>query len=166
LMLKRFVPTTTALVAAPFMLAFYVPLIQESLLLTVWVIAVTKFTDVGGLLTGMWIGKHKLAPAFSPKKTWEGAVGGVLAAVLVGCLIHLFGTQWMPDRFTLGVAVIIAPVLAVVGICADLFESAWKREVGIKDSGSLFPGIGGAFDLTDSLLFAAPAMVILLSVLT
>lgn len=164
-MLTRLLPTLLALVSGPFLLAFYVPLLQQSILLAVWVIAVTKFTDVGGLLVGMWLGKHKLAPAFSPKKTWEGAIGGVLTATLVGLLIFAIGRTHLPADFGVWTVFVLAPVLAVIGICADLFESAWKRECGVKDSGRLFPGIGGAFDLTDSLLFAAPVAVLILALL-
>lgn len=164
-MLQRLLPTLLALVSGPFLLAFYLPLLQQSILLAVWVIAVTKFTDVGGLLAGMYFGKHKMAPAFSPKKTWEGAVGGVVAATVVGLLIFALGRSHLPGYFGVWTVLILAPILAVIGICADLFESAWKRECGVKDSGKLFPGIGGAFDLTDSLLFAAPVAVLVLALI-
>ncbi len=149
--------TIVGITLAPLMLGF---LTQTVLLagfgLTIWIIAVAKFADVGGLLVGMAIGRHKLAPKLSPKKTWEGLGGGIIASILIGMGSVALFPQYFPDAFTPWLAGFIAIPVALAGISADLFESCLKREAGVKDSGKLFPGIGGAFDLTDSFIFAAP----------
>lgn len=142
---------------APFMLGF----LSEVVILAgvptaIWLIGVTKFADVGGLLTGMAFGKHKLAPKLSPKKTWEGVIGGVASSILVSVLAVVIAPEAFPPQLTPLAAGLFAVPLAIAGISSDLFESAMKREAKTKDAGRLFPGIGGAFDLTDSLLLASP----------
>lgn len=129
---------------------------ETGLLLPIWVVAVTKFGDVGALLTGMWIGKHKMAPAYSPKKTWEGLAGGVVLSILVSiAFVILFG-QYLPERLTLLNAAWMALFITLAGVLADLSESAFKREAKVKDSGNMIPGIGGFFDLSDSMMLAFP----------
>ena len=128
----------------------------ENLALCLWVVAVAKFCDVGALLTGLAIGRHKLAPEISPKKTWEGAVGGVLTSAGVGAAIAFFFSAQLPESLTPMVAALIAGPLAVIAIFSDLLESVIKRRAAAKDTGQLIPGIGGAFDLTDSLILTAP----------
>jgi phosphatidate cytidylyltransferase len=126
------------------------------------VIAVAKFCDVGALLTGLAIGRHKMAPITSPKKTWEGAVGGVIVATGVGALVAWLGRGVLPLAMTpLRGAVLAAPV-AAIAIVSDLVESVIKRRAAIKDSGGGIPGIGGIFDLSDSLILAAPLAYFLL----
>ena len=122
----------------------------------IWVIAVTKFGDVGALLTGMWLGKHRMAPAHSPNKTWEGLGGGVLLSILVGMGFVLWFGRWMPDSITVLVAGVMSLFITLSGVLSDLLESALKREARVKDSGNLIPGIGGILDLTDSALLAFP----------
>jgi phosphatidate cytidylyltransferase len=123
--------------------------------LLTYAVAVTKFTDVGAYVAGKLFGKHKMSPIISPKKTWEGLVGGVLAAILTSLgLIHFF-----PD--SLGVlngihGWILGIGLAGVSVIGDLGESVVKRDAHVKDSGQFLPGIGGALDLVDSLLFSLP----------
>lgn len=129
---------------------------SENLALCLWVVAVAKFCDVGALFTGLAVGRHKLAPLISPKKTWEGAVGGVLVSAGVGAAIAYFASAHLPLSLTPPVAALIALPLAVVAIISDLIESALKRRADIKDTSRLIPGIGGAFDLTDSLILTAP----------
>lgn len=129
---------------------------ESSLLLPVWVVAVTKFGDVGALLTGMWLGKHKLAPAFSPAKTWEGLAGGVAFSVLVSIGFVLFAGDALPAGLTLPLAALAGVFLCLAGVVGDLMESAFKREAKVKDSGTRIPGIGGFFDLSDSLILAFP----------
>ncbi len=126
------------------------------LVLCLWVVAVTKFCDVGALLTGMAIGRHPLAPLTSPKKTWEGAVGGIGVAMGVGALVAWLGRGVLPAGVTPVRALLIAAPIAVVGIVSDLVESVLKRRAALKDSGGGIPGIGGIFDLSDSLILAAP----------
>ena len=154
--------TAGGLLYIPYLLHFLVRLLMreadsgENLALCLWVVAVAKFCDVGALLTGLALGRHKMAPEISPKKTWEGAVGGVLISAGVGAgLSFLFSAQ-LPEFLTPLVAVAVAGPLAIIAIISDLIESAIKRRADTKDTGHLIPGIGGAFDLTDSLLLTAP----------
>ena len=128
------------------------------LVLALWVIATAKFCDVGALLTGLAIGKTKMAPTISPKKTWEGFVGGMITSVGIGALVAWLARDLFPaslgmDPLHAGLKAI--PV-AAAGIAADLVESVIKRKAAIKDSGVAIPGIGGIFDLSDSLLLASP----------
>jgi phosphatidate cytidylyltransferase len=111
-------------------------------LVTVWAF------DSFAFLTGLWLGRHKLAPNISPKKTWEGAAGGlVFALVAMALLTRPIGVAWYN---VIGLGVLVGAA-ATVG---DLAESLLKRDVGVKDSGSLIPGHGGLLDRADSLLFA------------
>ncbi len=132
------------------------------LLLCVWTVAAAKFCDTGALLSGMAFGRHPMAPRTSPKKTWEGAIGGVIISAGISAFI-----AWL-SRPALGLflpplkAAIIAIPIAAVAIVSDLIESMIKRQAAIKDSGKAIPGIGGVFDLTDSLLLAGPLAYILL----
>jgi phosphatidate cytidylyltransferase len=154
--------TLGGLLYIPFMLQFLTGILMRdndssaNLSLCLWVIAVAKFCDVGALLTGLAIGRHKLAPNISPKKTWEGAVGGVLISAGVGAAIAFFAADLLPESLTPALAALIAVPLAIVAIISDLLESVIKRRADAKDTGELIPGIGGAFDLTDSLILTAP----------
>lgn len=160
--LKKLMPTLFGIVYVPYMMQFLVALTQISeieihgVMLAVWVIAVAKFTDVGGLLVGMKFGKHKMSPERSPKKTWEGAFGGIAIAIIIGLLLRVALPDYFPPRFSLLYAGIIAIPIAIISIGSDLIESTIKRETGVKDSGTKIPGIGGAFDLTDSIVLCAP----------
>jgi phosphatidate cytidylyltransferase len=126
------------------------------LLLCLWLIAVAKFCDVGALLSGMAFGKHKMAPQISPKKTWEGAIGGVIVSMGVGALVAWLGRGQLPAHMTPLIGALIAAPIALVAIVSDLIESILKRHATLKDSGAAIPGIGGIFDLSDSLLLTAP----------
>lgn len=110
--------------------------------------------DTGAFFVGRAVGRHKMAPAISPGKSWEGFAGGVAAAVLVSFLI-LYGDRdeflSIPESLALGAVVALASVLG------DLFESAVKRDLQVKDSGRLLAGHGGMLDRLDSLLWAGPA---------
>jgi len=124
-------------------------------------ILVTKFSDTGAYSVGSLIGRHKMIPRISPGKTWEGFAGAVLfstAASLV--FVHFFGGRMAGMNFLH--ATILGIILSVTAVIGDLIESLFKREAGVKDSGSLFPGIGGILDLLDSLLFNAPIMYLYL----
>jgi phosphatidate cytidylyltransferase len=97
-----------------------------------------------------------MAPNISPKKTWEGAAGGVLTSVGLGVALAHYFPDYLPEAFTPAVAALAALVIAITAIVSDLIESVVKRRADTKDTGTLIPGIGGAFDLTDSLIFTAP----------
>lgn len=132
------------------------------LLLSVWVVAAAKFCDTGALLSGMAFGRTPMAPVTSPKKTWEGAIGGIAISSGVAALIAWLGRPLLGGFLSPGKAALIAVPIAIVAIISDLIESMIKRQAAIKDSGAAIPGIGGVFDLTDSLLLASPLAFILL----
>ena len=124
-------------------------------------ILVTKFSDMGAYLVGSLIGRHKMIPRISPAKTWEG-FGGAIAVSTGASLafVHFFGNR-MVGMTTLH-AIALGVLLSSAAVIGDLIESQFKREAGVKDSGSFFPGIGGILDLLDSLLFNAPIMYLYL----
>lgn len=103
-----------------------------------------------------------MAPMTSPKKTWEGAVGGVALAVAVGAAVAWLGRSVLPATMTPFRGAILAAPLAAIAIVSDLVESVIKRRAALKDSGAGVPGIGGIFDLSDSLILAAPVGYFLL----
>ncbi len=124
-------------------------------------ILVTKFSDTGAYAVGSLIGKHKMIPRISPGKTWEGFGGAIVVSTGASLAFahlagpHLPGMNWQH-------AVILGVLLSTSAVVGDLIESIFKREAGVKDSGSFFPGIGGILDLLDSLLFNAPLMYLYL----
>ena len=120
-------------------------------------IAITKFSDMGAYLTGSAIGRHPLIPHISPKKTWEGFVGALAFSLLAS--VGLF--ELMPGHLsvlTLTHSIVLGLLLGFAAVIGDLAESIVKRSTGVKDSGNMLPGIGGALDLIDSLLFTAPLL--------
>lgn len=157
----------------PFMFHFLIeifflhPNANQGLMLVVWLVAVVKFCDTGALLVGTAIGRHKMCPTISPKKSWEGLVGGVVFSALVGALlVHYFRPlNLYPANFTVLWSAVAAVPIALIGVVSDLVESMIKRSADIKDSGRTVPGIGGAFDLTDSIILTAPAAYILFAYL-
>ncbi len=119
-------------------------------LLAVWA------TDSGAFFFGMSLGRRRLAPLVSPNKSWEGALGGLVTALLVTCLVAPY--LGFARLFALGLALVVS----LAGQAGDMAESALKRWAQIKDSGSFLPGHGGVLDRLDSLLFALPVAYIYL----
>jgi phosphatidate cytidylyltransferase len=122
-----------------------------------YLIAITKFSDMGAYLTGMAIGRHPLIPHISPKKTWEGFFGALAFSLLASIGLY----KLMPGHLSVLTsthAVILGLLLGFAAVIGDLAESIIKRSTGVKDSGNFLPGIGGALDLIDSLLFTAPLL--------
>ena len=128
----------------------------EGMGLIVWIIAVAKFTDVGGYVVGSALGGAKLAPSISPGKTWAGVLGGLAFAAGIAALGAKYAPAYLPSWFAPGKAALLALPIAAAAILSDLSESALKRVAQVKDSGNCIPGIGGALDLVDSLLLSAP----------
>ena len=122
---------------------------------------VTKFSDAGGYMTGSLIGKHKMIPRVSPGKTWEGFGGAIVIATSLGLVLVYFAGDRLESLKWIH-AVVLGILLSGLAVVGDLVESLFKREAGVKDSGRLFPGIGGMLDLLDSLLFNAPVLYIYL----
>ncbi len=120
--------------------------------LTLMLFCLIWVTDTGAYYTGKSIGKHKFAPSISPNKTWEGTIGGLVAAILAAVAFKLFLLAFLTwtDVFAL------ALLGGFWGQLGDLLESAVKRSADVKDSGSLLPGHGGVMDRFDSLIFTAP----------
>ncbi|MCW1926007.1 phosphatidate cytidylyltransferase [Luteolibacter arcticus] len=130
-----------------------------------WMIAVTKFTDMGAYIVGSMIGKHKMIPHVSPGKTWQGFGGAIFFALLAGCGLYALFKEDMPN-FATGLhvlgswthVIVLSIVLCLLAVVGDLAESVVKRSLNVKDSGQMLPGIGGALDLIDSLCFTAPVL--------
>ena len=125
-------------------------------------ILTTKCSDIGAYSLGSLIGRHKMIPSVSPAKTWEGFVGAILLSTVAAMVMAHYWGEARLGGMTLGHAAALGPVLAVGAVIGDLVESVFKRDSGVKDSGSFFPGIGGILDLLDSLLFNAPLMFLYL----
>jgi phosphatidate cytidylyltransferase len=111
-------------------------------------------SDTGAYYTGRAFGRHKLAPKISPGKTWEGAVGGMLASLLMAAVAH----YWFFPELPLKLALPLAALMNILGVLGDLTESALKRGAGAKDAAQILPGHGGLLDRLDSLLFNAPLL--------
>jgi len=133
-----------------------------SLLLVVWL------ADIGAYFAGKAFGRHKLAPAISPGKTWEGAVGGWLAVLIVAAaatLLHAFEPTLysaLLERLGAVRTVVALTILVAFSVVGDLFESMLKRQAGVKDSSGLLPGHGGVLDRIDALLPVLPLAMLLL----
>ena len=140
--------------------------LEHSPWLLVGAILTTKACDIGAYFTGMSIGRHRMIPWLSPKKTWEGLAGGIVAAALVGALLAMASTR-LPaesDHLPWWLGAVGGMLVAVIGQAGDLAESAFKRDAGVKDSGALLPGMGGVLDVLDSPLLAGPVVYWLLVV--
>ena len=121
-------------------------------------IATVVVSDSSQYYAGRMFGRRPLAPAISPKKTIEGAIGGVICATT---FLMIAGTRLFPDA-SLAPLALIGIAVVVLGISGDLFESRLKRIAGVKDSSSLIPGHGGVLDRIDALLFATPPLYLYL----
>lgn len=126
-----------------------------------YLLIVTKFSDIGAYCVGSLIGRHKMIPRISPGKTWEGFAGAVVISTGASVLLAHFAGGRLKEM-TPGHALAIGLILSLGAVVGDLIESAFKREAGAKDSGRLFPGIGGILDLIDSPLFNAPLLYLYL----
>jgi phosphatidate cytidylyltransferase len=173
--IKRLMPTFFGLLFVSFLLQYFVRILQiggsESgssfmgfgLFFALWVVIVAKFSDIGALLIGKAIGRTKMAPSISPGKTIEGLLGGFAASAGIGALLPWLFQEKITDIvffgnwiFTPSQGALWGILLALSAVIGDLIASVLKRLASMKDSGGAIPGIGGLFDLTDSLILAAP----------
>ena len=128
--------------------------------LVLFLIAVTKMGDIGAYIIGISTsklipgGNHKISPMISPKKSWEGTIGGLVFSILASCIL----SKYLPLEISLNLpsSILMGVILFIGGFTGDLAESSLKRAAEIKDSGNIIPGIGGVLDLLDSLLLNAP----------
>ena len=156
--------------------------------LIAYMILVTAFTDIFALVFGIKFGKHKMAPTISPKKTWEGAIGGTVVATIVG-IVFLFCYKYFSQFFHNGntieffdgvfaenyvyshkihykfFMIILTIFMSVCGQIGDLVASKLKRHYGIKDYSNVFPGHGGVMDRFDSTLFASATFVAMIQLI-
>ena len=150
---KNATATVFATIYLPFLAGFLVVLAKpdDGLARVMTFVVVVGCNDTFGYIFGVLLGKHKLAPAISPKKTWEGLIGSLIFSILGGGLMLslLFDKHWL-----LGAAIGVAAVFTAT--CGDLIESAIKRDLDLKDMGAILPGHGGMLDRLDSVLLSAP----------
>ena len=135
----------------PALAIVYMRDIDNGILIVFWTLALVWATDIGAYFSGRAIGGPKLAPQFSPNKTWAGLVGGVILTAAVSYVLHLY---WGLPFYL----VLLSIPLAVLAQMGDLFESWLKRKAGAKDSGTIFPGHGGVMDRLDGLIPVAPVV--------
>jgi phosphatidate cytidylyltransferase len=123
--------------------------LNHGMALAILLLSCTILNDTFAYFVGRTIGRHKMAPHISPGKTIEGAAGGLVGAVIAALLVRMY-SDWLPTRD----AIVLGLIIGIVGQWGDLFESAFKRDFRVKDSGRILPGHGGILDRFDSLLFA------------
>jgi phosphatidate cytidylyltransferase len=163
----RLMATVFGFVYLPFLFGFVVKILYlpgvsasgavQGQFYALFLIAVTKFTDMGAYIVGSLIGRHKMIPHISPKKTWEGFGGAFAFALLASFGIKSLCGPWIP-LITWTHAAALAFLIGLAAIVGDLAESVLKRSWHTKDSGRVLPGIGGTLDLIDSICFCAPVM--------
>lgn len=129
---------------------------EAGLGLVLWLCAIIWVNDIAAFASGRTIGGPKLAPTISPAKTWAGFFGGVVGAIAAGGLASSL-LEWPAPLSVMA----LSALLATIAQCGDLFESAIKRHFGVKDSGGLIPGHGGALDRMDGFLAAAPVAALI-----
>jgi len=147
--------TTFALLYLPFLAGFLILLARPSTgfqrVMTFMVLV--GCNDTFGYIVGVLLGKHPLVPKISPKKTWEGLAGSTVFTVIGGCLAfkYIMDMHWW-------IGIVVGLMIVFTATCGDLIESAMKRDMSLKDMGSLLPGHGGMLDRLDSVVLSAPAM--------
>ncbi len=138
----------------PFVNNSFTPSVLVGIFILVWA------NDTFAYLVGKNFGKRKLMPKVSPKKTIEGLIGGILGAIITGFLIFYFS-----NIYSATIWVILAIIIAIFGTIGDLIQSKFKRQAGVKDSGTIMPGHGGLYDRLDSMLFASPFVYLFLEII-
>jgi len=147
--------TTFALLYLPFLAGFLILLAIPStgFQRVMTFVVLVGCNDTFGYIVGVLLGKHPLVPTISPKKTWEGLAGSVVFTIIGGCLAfnYIMDMQWW-------LGIIVGLMIVFTATCGDLIESAMKRDLSLKDMGTLLPGHGGMLDRLDSVVLSAPAM--------
>jgi phosphatidate cytidylyltransferase len=147
--------TTFSLLYLPFLAGFLILLARPSTgfqrVMTFMVLV--GCNDTFGYIVGTLLGKHPLVPKISPKKTWEGLAGSLVFTVIGGCLAfkYIMDMHWW-------IGIIVGLMIVFTATCGDLIESAMKRDMSLKDMGTLLPGHGGMLDRLDSVVLSAPAL--------
>ena len=153
------------LIYTSFMMSFiYYTRELENGVFLIWLIFITSWvSDTGAYFVGSAIGKHKMTPNLSPKKSWEGAIGGILIAGCAAALYGLFYAKHFNLRlYAIAIFGLIGCLGAFLAMCGDLVASAFKRNNNVKDYSKLIPGHGGVLDRFDSVLFTAPLVYFLI----
>lgn len=147
--------TTFTLLYLPFLAGFLILLSTPStgFQRVMTFVVLVGCNDTFGYIVGVLFGKHPLVPKISPKKTWEGLAGSVLFTIIGGCLAfhYIMNMHWW-------IGIIVGLMIVFTATCGDLIESAMKRDLSLKDMGTLLPGHGGMLDRLDSVVLSAPAM--------
>ncbi|MES2317207.1 MAG: phosphatidate cytidylyltransferase [Pseudomonadota bacterium] len=146
---------------------------RQSAMYLLSVLALVWIADIGAYFSGKAFGKRKLAPTISPGKSWEGAIGGGIAVLVLSSLVILFGQPWLSDTFVVKLqaslgwiaTIAILMVISAASVVGDLFESQLKRRAGVKDSSNLLPGHGGVLDRIDALVPVLPLAALIHGVL-
>ncbi len=147
--------TTFSLLYLPFLGGFIILLgrTDTGLERVMVLVVLVGCNDTFGYLVGVLIGKHPLVPKISPKKSWEGFIGSLIFTVIGGILafVYILDMQWW-------IGLVVGLMIVASATCGDLIESAMKRDLALKDMGSMLPGHGGMLDRLDSVLISAPAL--------
>jgi len=147
--------TTFTLLYLPFLAGFLILLATPSngFQRVMTFVVLVGCNDTFGYFVGVLFGKHPLVPTISPKKTWEGLAGSVVFTIIGGCLAfhYIMNMDWW-------IGIIVGLMIVFTATCGDLIESAMKRDLSLKDMGTLLPGHGGMLDRLDSVVLSAPAM--------
>ena len=147
--------TTFTLLYLPFLAGFLILLATPSsgFQRVMTFVVLVGCNDTFGYFVGVLFGKHPLVPTISPKKTWEGLAGSVVFTIIGGCLAfhYIMNMHWW-------IGIIVGLMIVFTATCGDLIESAMKRDLSLKDMGTLLPGHGGMLDRLDSVVLSAPAM--------
>lgn len=141
------------------------PFVLDGRWCLLYLLLVTKTTDIGAYFVGKKFGNKKLSPTISPEKTWEGAFGGLCSSLLTSLLLYIIFNLFFespPFNLSFWQSIWLALLISVTAQFGDLTESLLKRDTGVKDSSNWLPGMGGFLDLVDSLIFTAPLMYLFL----
>ena len=146
------------ILSTAFVFLNFVIISRESLYYLLLLFNFSSVCDMGAYFSGVTLGKHKLCPAISPKKTVEGAVGGVLSSIVVTLILSICFKK------AILVPMLLTIPFCILGMIGDLFASAIKRSVDLKDYGNLIPGHGGILDRLDSILMISPLLALVMAI--